>query len=192
MTTPQSSELPSSRQLLRATLLAIVVAAVVLVMVVLPAEYGMDPTGAGRALGIFRPAAGAAVPVEGLPAAATVSAQPQPLLKSPTPFRSDEMTLTLASGEGGEIKAAMSQGERFVFTWITTGGGVDVDMHGDVANAPKDASVSYWKDEMQPSGHGAFEAPAAGNFGWFWQNLNDTPVTVTMKTSGFYERLFRP
>ncbi|HXG55146.1 MAG TPA: hypothetical protein VNJ03_07170 [Vicinamibacterales bacterium] len=190
MTTPQGSELPSPRQLLHATLLAIVIAALILLTVVLPAEYGIDPTGVGRGLGIFRPAAVAAVPEDGAPAAAPAAAQP--LLKSPTPYRSDEMTLTLASGEGGEIKAAMRQGERFVFTWTTTGGGVDVDMHGDVANAPKDASVSYWKDEMQQSGHGAFEAPAAGNFGWFWQNLNDTPVTVTVKTSGFYERLLRP
>ena len=53
-------------------------------------------------------------------------------------------------------------------------------------------SISYWKDEFQTSGHGAFEAPVAGNHGWFWQNLNDDPVTVTVQTAGFYRRLFRP
>jgi hypothetical protein len=65
-------------------------------------------------------------------------------------------------------------------------------MHGEVVGAPEGASRSYWKDEGQSSGHGAFEAPAAGNHGWFWQNLNDDPVTVTVKTSGFYRRLIRP
>ena len=42
---------------MRATLLAMIIAGVLLVTIVLPAEYGLDPTGIGRALGLFRPAA---------------------------------------------------------------------------------------------------------------------------------------
>ena len=34
-----------------------IIAGVLLVTIVLPAEYGLDPTGIGRALGLFRPAA---------------------------------------------------------------------------------------------------------------------------------------
>lgn len=49
---PTRAELPSSGQLLRSTLIAAGIAAVLLVTVVLPAEYGIDPTGAGRALGL--------------------------------------------------------------------------------------------------------------------------------------------
>ena len=49
---PSADELPSSGQLLRSTAIALVVAAVLLVTVVLPAEYGIDPTGAGRILGL--------------------------------------------------------------------------------------------------------------------------------------------
>lgn len=190
MTTSPQPDLPSSRQLLRATLGALVLAGIILMTIVLPAEYGLDPTGAGRAIGVFRPAPGVAAPLEPLPEIAAASSGS--LLKRPTPFRNDEMTLTLRPGEGAEIKAAMRQGERFMFSWTAAGGGVDVDMHHEIANAPKGESTSYWKDEFQSSGHGAFEAPAPGNYGWFWQNLNDTPVTVTVKTSGFYERLFRP
>ena len=40
--------------------------------------------------------------------------------------------------------------------------------------------------------HGSFTAPVAGRHGWFWQNLNDDTVTITVRTSGFYERLVRP
>jgi hypothetical protein len=47
---PSRAELPSTRQLLKSTAIAIVVAAVILLTVVLPAEYGIDPTGVGRAL----------------------------------------------------------------------------------------------------------------------------------------------
>lgn len=180
---------PSARYLAGATLLAAAAAAIALVIAVLPAEYGLDPTGLGRALGLYRPATTEAA--EALPAETAPGASGS-LMKSDVPFRSDEMSLTLESGEGGEIKAVMDAGDRMVFSWTTEGGGVDVDMHGEVVGAPEGASRSYWKDEGQTSGHGAFEAPAAGNHGWFWQNLNDDPVTVRVKTAGFYRRLIRP
>ena len=50
---------------------------------------------------------------------------------SPTPYRTDEMSITLAAGEGAEIKAQMAAGERLVYSWTATGNGVDVDMHGE-------------------------------------------------------------
>jgi hypothetical protein len=85
----------------------------------------------------------------------------------------------------------MQAGERLVFSWTATGGGVDVDMHGESLDTTG-GDRSYWTGEFETSGHGAFEAPMAGNHGWFWQNLNDDPVTITVRTSGFYRRLFRP
>ena len=47
---PSRAELPSTRQLLKSTAIAVVAAAAILVTVVLPAEYAIDPTGVGRAL----------------------------------------------------------------------------------------------------------------------------------------------
>jgi len=47
-----SGELPSARALLRSTLIALAVAGALLLTVVLPAEYGIDPTGVGRVLGL--------------------------------------------------------------------------------------------------------------------------------------------
>lgn len=49
-----SSAAPSRQKLARASGIAAVVAAVVLVVAVLPAEYGVDPTGIGRALGFAK------------------------------------------------------------------------------------------------------------------------------------------
>jgi len=46
------SEVPSTRRLLKATALAIAVAGIILVTTVLPAEYGIDPTGVGSHLGL--------------------------------------------------------------------------------------------------------------------------------------------
>ncbi|MER9107977.1 transmembrane anchor protein, partial [Mesorhizobium sp. M0848] len=47
---PTRAELPTSMQLLRSTVIAILAAAAILVTIVLPAEYAIDPTGVGRAL----------------------------------------------------------------------------------------------------------------------------------------------
>lgn len=190
MTTPHLS---TPDQLLRATLLAAAVAGLVLVTIVLPAEYGIDPTGIGRATGLYRaPAAEAApLPQSSGEGAAEGGSSAGSLFKSPAPYRTDEMTITLAAGEGAEIKAEMQAGERMVFSWTSSGGGVDVDMHGESLDKTS-GDRSYWTGEFETAGHGAFEAPMPGNHGWFWQNLNDDPVTITVKTSGFYRRLFRP
>jgi hypothetical protein len=49
---PTRAELPSARRLVRSTLLALIAAIAILVTIVLPAEYGVDPTGIGRVLGL--------------------------------------------------------------------------------------------------------------------------------------------
>lgn len=49
---PQIEDLPTTGQLLRATALAIAAAGAILVTVVLPSEYAIDPTGIGRQLGL--------------------------------------------------------------------------------------------------------------------------------------------
>ncbi len=51
-TQPQADALPTSARLFRATLIALAAAGVLLVTVVMPAEYGVDVTGAGRVLGL--------------------------------------------------------------------------------------------------------------------------------------------
>ena len=50
---PVNNKLPSTAKLVKSTVIAVVVALVLLVTVVMPSEYGIDPTGAGRALGLI-------------------------------------------------------------------------------------------------------------------------------------------
>jgi hypothetical protein len=185
----RTEDLATVAQLLRGSAVALAVASVVLVTAVLPAEYGLDPTGIGKAIGLYRPRVVVPPPAEmgsasGAPAGG--------LLRATAPFRSDDTSLVLEPGEGAEIKLAMKQGERFVFSWTSTGGGVDMDMHGEPAGSSGEDATSYWKEDGLESGHGAFEAPVTGNHGWFWQNLGAEKVTITLKTAGFYERVFRP
>lgn len=51
---PTHAELPTSRQLIRSTLIAAAVAGALLITIVLPAEYSIDPTGIGNVLGLKR------------------------------------------------------------------------------------------------------------------------------------------
>tara|TARA_B100001971_G_C18183926_1_gene534429 strand:- start:77 stop:430 length:354 start_codon:yes stop_codon:yes gene_type:complete len=50
--TPTNQDLPSTGKLIKSTVLAALVAGVLLVTVVMPSEYGIDPTGVGKALGL--------------------------------------------------------------------------------------------------------------------------------------------
>jgi hypothetical protein len=101
------------------------------------------------------------------------------------------MTVTLPPHEGVEIKALMQKGQQFVFNWSTDGGPVNFDMHGERPNAG-DEFTSYWKEKQKTTAQGAFVAPFDGSHGWYWHNRSDQPVAVTVKVSGFYEKLYQP
>lgn len=49
---PNPEELPSAARLFKSTVLAAIAALVILITVILPAEYGFDPTGIGHVLGL--------------------------------------------------------------------------------------------------------------------------------------------
>lgn len=50
--TPSNEDLPSTGKLIKSTILAALGAGVLLVTVVMPSEYGIDPTGVGKMLGL--------------------------------------------------------------------------------------------------------------------------------------------
>lgn len=178
---------PTTPQLLKATAGAALTAALVLVVAVLPAEYGRDPTGLGRVLGLT--ALAAESPEAGLAPAGSAPSIESAVIASDSPFQSGELSLTLQAGEGAEIKALMRGGEAFVFGW-SADAPVNFDMHGE---RPEDADnySSYWRDRAQLSAHGSFIAPYDGTHGWYWKNPGRAPVTVTVKLSGYYQKLYR-
>lgn len=192
----QREMLPSGGQLVKYTVIAVAIAAVVLVTAVLPAEYGIDPTGIGGRLGLQSMSSATPASEPALEPGPTLTLAPAPeastVWKAPRPYRNDELSLTLRPNEGAEIKASMQQGERLVFTWAAQGGAVNFDMHGEKLNAPSNEYTSYWKGSGATAAHGQFIAPYAGTHGWFWRNRGSAPVTVTVKTAGFYEKLYKP
>jgi hypothetical protein len=200
---PSRAELPSSKQLFRSTILAAVSAVVLLVAVVLPAEYGIDPTGIGRVLRmtemgeIKQQLAAEAAADAAAPAVATAPVTPAPTVvpQAPaaaseatrtTPWR-DEMRVTLAPGEGAEIKLRMREGDKAEFSWTVDGGAVNFDTHGDGGGR----SISYEKGRGVPADEGELVAAFAGNHGWYWRNRGQADVTLVLRTRGTYSDIKR-
>lgn len=193
MSTEATTLHTSPRTLAKATAGAAIVAGVILTLFVLPAETGIDPTGAGGALGLTAMAQAPAAEELQATAAATVSVGPskQTIAKVPA-LRSDTMTITLAPHSGQEVKAHMQAGDSFVFAWKSEGGPVKVDMHGEKTNAGDGEFTSFWEEKQLSEARGAFTAPFEGTHGWYWRNKGETPITVTVRTTGFYKDLFKP
>lgn len=188
-----SIQVPPST-LAKATGGALLAAAAILVLFVLPAEYGIDPTGVGRLTGIAGMGAGSEA-AEAAPAETVVAGPITPTKAAiirDGDMRSDEMTLTLAPHSGQEVKAHMNAGQSYVFEWSAKGGPVKADMHGEKVNAAEGEFTSYWEEKQMTGGKGSFTAPFDGTHGWYFRNKGETPVTVTVKTTGFYKDLFLP
>ena len=182
---PEGAELPTNHQLNRATLLAIGVAGAILVTTILPAEYGIDPTGIGGVLGLTEMSAmksGAtpsAAPAEAGSGDLTIDPE-APLVYS---LQSGERSVSLAPGEGREVKAAMRAGGEFDYEWSTGGPPVHYELHGE-PDGGKDDEYSSYKIGVSAGEKGKFRAPFAGTQGWYWRNDGSKPVTVTVKAKG--------
>lgn len=164
------SELPSTANLIKTTLISTVVAGALLFTTVLPAEYGVDPTGIGQALGLTQlssPQADEVQVVVTEPAQGLMS--DETVVKYTATLRTDSLSLPLMPGPGAELKSVMKEGDHMVFNWSTDKGVVSFDMHGDRPNSGG-AITSYWLGDDQASSNGLFTEPFDGYHGWYWEN----------------------
>ena len=100
----------------------------------------------------------------------------------------DEVSYSLAPGEGIEVKLVMQEGQTARFEWTANGSVVNYDTHGD-GNGQK---VSYEQGRGVPEQAGELTAAFNGNHGWFWRNRTNAPVTVTLRTAGDYAEMKAP
>ena len=211
---PTVNELPSTRKLVRSTVIALLTAVGLLVNVVMPSEYAVDPTGVGRALGLTQmgelkiilaqealadtappqPAAPTPAPAPAPAPAPPQVAQVQPIAKpvaqpvaTPAPaLKTNQMTVTLKPGEGTEIKLEVLKNKTVSYEWTAAGGPVNYDTHGEPYNGEKGYFHSYNKGKQVKSDKGEFTAIFDGTHGWFWRNRSNNDVTIALKTTGDY------
>ncbi|HHC6462251.1 TPA: transmembrane anchor protein [Vibrio parahaemolyticus] len=212
---PNRAELPTTKQLVRSTFIALATAIVLLITVILPAEYAIDPTGMGRALGLTKMGeikaqlaqeaeedqANSSVvadtkTVQNAPVKAEPEVAPQQLEVASTkpddpvavePVWKDKMLISLKPGQGAEVKLVMEKGQVAQFEWTSKGGPVNYDTHGD----GNGNSISYEKGRGVPDDQGELKAAFTGNHGWFFRNRNDKTVMVILKTNGNYAEMKR-
>lgn len=205
---PTRAELPSTAQLIKSTIIAFVVAIVLLFTVVLPAEHAIDPTGIGRILkltemGEIKKQLAAEAEADrkmdqqnqpekksGLgwfvASLFISSAHAQELKLTQSASRSEELTISLKPGEGAEYKMTMKKGAKVNYVWEVNGGKVNYDMHGTPWTK---IETSYKKDRGVAGDTGVLEAKFDGTHGWFWRNRDKETVTIKLKVTGHYTDL---
>ncbi|PZP54290.1 MAG: transmembrane anchor protein [Agrobacterium fabrum] len=218
---PKPDDLPTSAQLVKSTIISVVAAGAILVTVVLPSEYAIDPTGIGSALGLKEMGeiktqlaeeaemdrqatenrTGTSAPANGQPGQPTT-----------TPVEGSNL-LNKIIREFGISAAYAQQATRQDEMSITLqpGEGAEVKLvmeKGATANfawsTPSGSkinydihgdgggeNISYEKGRGVSEHSGAIEAAFTGNHGWFWRNRGSSPVTVTVKVNGSYSDIKR-
>jgi hypothetical protein len=190
---------PPAQRILVSIAAAIGGALLLLVLFVLPAEYGVDPTGLGARIGLtamqetgrtlqiqdviggnasYRevkiPDAGKPTPLPN-PAVAQLKAVDAP---------AKTMTVRLDVDEQTEIKTVLDAAQVVLYSWQADGD-VYTDFHGHEPGAG-DAFVRYEERQSGREGRGSLVAPFKGEHGWYWLNISGKPVTITLKVSGYY------
>ena len=193
---PSENDLPTSSQLLRSTMIALFVAVALLLCIVIPAEYGTDPTGVGALLGLKKMGE------------IKVSLEQETLKEKPkfddyistneemrerfetSVGYKDVKKFVIAPDDAIEIKLEMEKGSIATYRWKTQSGGLNYNLHGDGYKGSQ-KSTTYKKGRMTSSDTGEFKAEFDGYHGWFWRNRNSEAVTVILETDGQYIHIKR-
>ncbi len=104
--------------------------------------------------------------------------------------KSDTIAINLDYLEEVEYKALLDEGSSMKYTWTVAGdtenGGVYYDFHGDAGSEETPPPDSYEEGEA-PTKTGEFEAPFDGYHGWYFLNIEERPITITLEIEGAYQ-----
>jgi len=108
----------------------------------------------------------------------------------PAIYKVDTHQITLRPKQGIEYKYQMEKGTTMVYSWKTTGGLVNHEFHGEPVGAPRGYADTYLKEDAKDQSHGSFVAPSTGIHGWYWENISDKDVTVSITAAGFFNAAY--
>ncbi len=164
---------------------ALVVAAGIFVAFVLPAEFGIDPTGIGKATGLVQIAdsAGNAELERGMKRSGVLTLSDS--APAPEPGTTDRWEIDLGPYESVEFKYEIAQGKAMTFTWEASAP-LRYDMHSHPFDGGTDITESYGIGTAQTQ-HGRYVAPFTGIHGWYWQNRTLDTVKLVLNATGAVE-----
>lgn len=158
----------SAKSIILASLSALTAAALVLFGAVLPAEYGYDPIGTGKMLGLT----------------ALSKSEAETLYTTNMPLQQDAIVFELEPFEAVEYKYRLADEHVLLFSWESDGE-LLFDLHAE----PDGAKVGYAETFEKSRGTrraGQYTAAFDGIHGWYWQNRTEDTVVLTLQSSGFF------
>ena len=202
--TPRPGAGPASRKRLLTSVAAAAVAGLLLVVaVILPAEYGIDPLRTGSLLGIDSMTAEPTRMIEitdVIGGNETVSEAEIPDFGDPVPLpnpavhqdeaeapRRTTMEVAIGAFEETEIKAVIGEARVILYSWSVDQGDIYSDFHGHAPEFGPDFFVRYEEHQEGSGNDGSLVAPFGGEHGWYWLNYNEYPVVVTLTVEGYYD-----
>jgi len=202
-----SHQILEKSKIIKAVLIAAVVAAILLVTAVLPAEYGIDPVGTGKAFGFSKlyvpeddmgEGAGMVVQKEN-PVIKLEKAGSGPDVKRPVEAdlpapasqyaqREDSVQVNVPAGKGIEYKIHMLKHGQLKYEWLTSKGDLYFDFHGEPkeVNPSKNTYFDSYTIAYSNNMVGTFLSPFEGKHGWYFRNSGDKDVIVTLRLKGQY------
>jgi hypothetical protein len=180
-------EAPPTRAIVKATLIALAVALVILFTAVLPAEYGIDPLRTGKALGLTGISQTPEVKKGAVPTPAP--GKTGVYTSEPGIYKVESEDFSLSPGEGMEMKYHMQKGAEMVYGWKANAN-LAYEFHGEPDQKPsKDYFESYELNDKpgKDSMYGSFTAPTTGIHGWFWHNTSKKEVSFHLTVAGFFD-----
>lgn len=156
-------------------------AAALIMLVVLPAERGIDPTGFGAATGLIKIAVPDQPELErgmlrtGVLALSETAPEPAPGVQ-------DTWEYELAPFEAVEFKYTIAEGQMVAFRWEGTGE-LHYDMHAHPFEGGTDLTESYSIADARRL-QGTYTPAFTGEHGWFWENRSMESVTLRLEASG--------
>ena len=164
---------------------ALLVAGLILVIAVLPAEFGVDPLGIGHALGLTA-MHDVQASLETFQATRSGAASGTTIVAPQTrAYQHETVKFEIAPGDSVEYKYRLDKGEALLYSWNATAP-VNYEFHAEPDGAPRGYAETYEKKSATDVASGTLTAPFSGIHGWYWENTDRVAVTVTLSAAGFY------
>jgi hypothetical protein len=185
-TTETEQTVDARNRILFAAGAALLGAGLILVMFVLPAEYGVDPLGTGARVGLLDlGVVGQQVEALSNAAATTGAGESTIVVPQDRAFKQETIEFKVAPREGMEYKYRLDKGEALLYSWKTTAP-VNVEFHAEPDGAPRGYAQTYEKVDRTSEASGTLTAPFSGIHGWYWENTTDQEIAVTLTSAGYY------
>ncbi len=166
----------SLKTLIISMMSALLLALFILIAFIGPAEYAIDPTGLGKALGLTALAK---------PAQQNTKTVVSCLTGEQATSWQDIVIITVPAKSGLEYKFYIAQGAEIEYTWQSDSEALYFDFHGEPVGDTTGYFKSYHESTASQS-QGDLTAPFTGVHGWYWKNDSDNAVRITLKTKGQY------